>query len=148
MNEMTTKHKPYILFDDYFYFYLIAHMAKHFQVGGRGVRSIVDTWIYNHKRVVEFSRQNDFLVQGGLKTFDDRVQELAEVWFSNGKKKSSLNDFEEYIINGGIYGSKEHGVAIIKKKTGNRFLYYLSRFFPSYRSIRLSFPILKKIPVL
>ena len=35
----------YIMPDELFYFYHIAHMAKHFAHGGCGIRSFIDVWI-------------------------------------------------------------------------------------------------------
>lgn len=38
----------YEMSDTYFYFYHIAHMAKHFENGGCGIRPFMDLWILDH----------------------------------------------------------------------------------------------------
>ena len=42
----------YVFLDEAFYFYHIAHMAKHFEEGGCGIRSFIDLYYLDRKSVV------------------------------------------------------------------------------------------------
>ena len=136
----------YILSDEIFYFYHIAHMAKHFKNGGCGIRTFIDLWLLNHKKCFDREKRNELLREGGILEFAQQAERLSEKWFSGSCDADE--DMERFIINGGTYGSTEHNIAITKKKTDNRFLYYLRRAFLPYNSIKHAYPVLKKWPVL
>lgn len=136
----------YVMLDEMFYFYHIAHMAKHFRNGGNGVRTIIDTWLLNHKICFDKEKRNALLREGGLQEFEERTRELADYWFSGLEPIKPLDGFEEYIINGGIYGTADRNIAIRKRKTGGKLKYYLKRIFLPYNEIKFSYPILKRVP--
>jgi hypothetical protein len=137
-----------IMQDEMFYFYHIAHMAKHFRNGGNGVRTIIDLWLLNHSLSFNQSKRYELLEEGGLRTFDDNARALSEKWFSNKENIALLHDFEDYIICGGIFGTSERNITIKKLKVGNRFVYYIRRVFLPYSKIKYTFPILQKAPFL
>lgn len=138
----------YVIRDDLFYFYHIAHMAKHFRNGGNGVRTVIDLWLLNHKNAFDQSERIKLIVEGGLVTFNDRMVKLSEKWFSKNDSNDSLDALEEYIIQGGIYGTAERNIAITRKKAGNRITFYLNRTFLPYSKLKHAFPVLKKCPFL
>lgn len=138
----------YVMLDEVFYFYHIAHMAKHFRNGGNGVRTIIDTWLLNHQIVFDQTKRDVLLDKGGLRIFDRYAKELSEKWFCCINPSEPVEDFEEYIISGGVYGKTERNTAIRKKKTNNTLKYYLKRIFLPYSSIKHSYPILYKVPIL
>ena len=138
----------YAMLDEMFYFYHVAHMAKHFRNGGNGVRTIIDTWLLNHKVSFDKDKRNALLGEGGLQTFDKRTRELADYWFSGIEPIEALDDFEDFIINGGIYGTSERNIAIRKRKTESKLKYFRKRIFLPYNEIKYSFPILKRAPFL
>ena len=135
-----------LLNDEMFYFYHLAHMAKHLKNGGCGVRYFIDLWLLNHKKEFDQEKRNRLISQSGLSEFAKQSEELSEKWFSN--KQFELPEYEEFIIQGGIYGSLEQGVAIWKKKAKGRFFYYAERFFLPYSKMKHLYPILRKLPVL
>ena len=67
--------------DEYFYFYHIAHMAKHFETGGCGIRPFIDLWILDHMNNVDRVARDALLSQGNLLKFTTVARELSEVWF-------------------------------------------------------------------
>lgn len=138
----------HVMNGEMFYFYHIAHMAKHFRNGGNGVRTILDTWLLHHRIDFDAARRNALIAEGGLKTFDENAKALSEFWFSHASVCAVNGDFADYIVKGGIYGTFDRYVMVQKKKAGNRFTYYWKRIFPPYNRIKHSYPILKKIPVL
>ena len=55
--------------DEFFYFYHIAHMAKHFETGGCGVRPFVDLWILDNMNGANKLKRDELLFKGGLSDF-------------------------------------------------------------------------------
>jgi len=132
------------LTDAMFYFYHIAHMAKHFQIGGCGIRPFLDLWILNHRVQCDVQARRQLLAQGGLLAFAKAAEKLSEVWFSQGETDSLTAQLEHYILDGGVYGTMKNRVAIQQKKSGGKFRYALSRIFLPYDTIKYYYPILQK----
>lgn len=66
--------------DEMFYFYHIAHMAKHFvSTGGCGIRPFLDIWILNHCVDFDRGKRDKLLSDGGLNIFARRAELLSEV---------------------------------------------------------------------
>jgi hypothetical protein len=51
---------------------------------------------------------------------------------------------EDYILQGGIYGSLENQVIVAQSKSGGKIGYVISRLFMPYDALKDYFPILKK----
>lgn len=138
---LDSKNYRYDMTDELFYFYHVAHMAKHFENGGCGVRSLIDLWILNH---IEFDREKRAAVikSGNLQKFEDAMSLVSERWFSN-KHADNVNVIEDYIFNGGIYGSVENQVSVKKSKNGSTFKYIMSRIFLPYDALKHHYPVLE-----
>ena len=134
----------YRLSDAMFYFYHIAHMAKHIQIGGCGVRPFIDQWILEHCISHDNAERNALLAKGGLLTFAEAAQKLAEVWLADAEAEEMILWLESFILNGGVYGNMENRVSILQKKRGGKLRYAFSRIFISYDSLKFYYPILKK----
>lgn len=132
--------------DDLFYFYHIAHMAKHFEGGGCGIRPFMDLWILNHMENVDVDKRNKLLEQGGLLKFAELARKLSQVWLEQQEADEPLQQMEEYILRGGVYGSTENRITIQQQKKGGRIQYALSKIFLPYSSIKFHYPILEKYP--
>ena len=88
--------------DEMFYFYHIAHMAKHFvSTGGCGIRPFLDIWVLNHR--IDFNREKreKLLSDGGLGVFAKQAELLSEVWFGNAEHTEITKQMEKYILRGG-----------------------------------------------
>lgn len=133
-----------IIEDEYFYAYHIIHMAKHFVNGGCGIRPFIDLWIMNNKMPYDRKKRETIIKQQGLFEFEQALIYQTEVWFSSAKHNKTSQILEEYILFGGIYGTKETMVAFKQVDSGGKFQYFLSRFFLSYNEMKNIFPILKK----
>lgn len=132
-----------ILKDEYFYFYHIAHMAKHFLIGGCGIRTFLDLCILqNIDKNVE--NRNKLLKQGRLLAFETASKKLSEAWFLNKEMDEVCFEMEEYVLNGGVYGSEKNRVNIQQTKKGGKFKYAMSRIFLSYNYLKFQYPILQK----
>ena len=130
--------------DEMFYFYHIAHMAKHVEYGGCGIRPFLDLWILEHRVEHNQTARDELLMQGRLLTFANACRRLSEVWFSNVPLDDVSAQIQEYILHGGVYGNLDNRVAVQQKKRGGKVRYILSRIFLSYDSLKVLYPLLLK----
>ena len=132
------------LTDEMFYFYHIAHMAKHIENGGCGIRPFLDLWILNHRIVFDCEKRKQLLREGNLLDFALAAQKLSEIWFSQKETDSLSKKFESYVLRGGTYGIQENRVGVYQSKLGGRFGYARQRIFLPYNSLKYHYPILQK----
>ena len=131
--------------NELFYFYHIAHMAKHFQGGGCGVRTILDVWVLNNSLEFEADKLADLFKKGGLAVFENKCRQLSNVWFGEETEHTSTTaQMSEYIISGGAYGTVVNRVSVQQQKKKGKFRYALSRIFLPYSIMKSYFPILQK----
>ena len=133
--------------DEFFYFYHIAHMLKHFENGGFGVRPILDLWFLNNKCEFSKEKRDELLSEGGLLKFEREMVRLSQYWFSDGDGEG-LETLVEYLLTGGAYGTTKNSVSLRKSKRGGRLSYFMSRIFAPYSLLRRYYPVLNKYPIL
>lgn len=129
--------------DEMFLFYHIAHMVKHFIYGGCGIRPFLDLWIMERKIPYDKEKLNLLLNEGGVFVFYEKARKLAEYWFSNGITDEVLSEMEDYILNGGVYGSTENKISVKRGKKKSKFSFILSFIFLSYEQLAQIYPSLK-----
>lgn len=134
----------YKMSDAMFYFYHIAHMAKHFEIGGCGVRPLIDLWILEHRVEHERTERDALLEKGGLLTFANACRSLSDAWLSGTETDTLSAQMQEYILHGGVYGNQENRVAVQQAKQGGKFSYAMSRIFLKYDVLKFHYPILMK----
>ncbi len=134
--------------DEMFYYYHIAHMAKHFVHGGCGVRPFADLWLYNRVNTGNTDKRNKLLSDGGLLKFSEEAENLAAAWFGNKEHDATTQEMENYILQGGVYGTLEQHLAMSQNKKGGKFRHLMSRIFLSYKDMAIYYPSLKKCPIL
>lgn len=132
--------------DELFYFYHVAHMAKHFGDGGCGIRAVLDLWILNHRCSFDRQARELLLERGALIAFEKKMLNLAEYWFGNGSAEG-LDFIEQYVLSGGAYGASENGRAVSMVRKG-RLGYIWSRLFMPYSELARKYPTLEKYPFL
>ena len=117
-------------FDDAtFYFYHVAHMAKHVEHGGCGVRPFIDLLILDRLPDRDVEGRDALLERGGLLRFAETARALSRVWLEGEEHTSMTRELGDYILGAGVYGSTENRVAIANSSTGNRFVYLMKRIF-------------------
>lgn len=135
----------YKLPDEMFYFYHIAHMAKHFvETGGCGIRPFLDIWVLNHRIDFDREKREKLLSDGGLDIFAKQAELLAEIWFGNAEHTEITKQMENYILRGGVYGTNANRIAVQQQKKGGKMKYALSKIFIPYDVIKFHYPILQK----
>ena len=139
----------YELSDEFFYFYHVAHMAKHFFEGGCGVRAFLDLWFLEQLPHDEAAR-DALLAEGGLSSFAKTARTLCRRWFSGEEYHADAfaEMVEQFVLFGGVYGSKENYVAIHQNRAGGKGRYVLARMFLPYEEMKYFYPVLKKAPFL
>lgn len=150
--ESTTKHEGYQYWydmsDEMFYFYHIAHMAKHFQKGGCGIRPFIDLWFLDNLKGVDFSKREDILNRGGLLNFAQTASRLCKVWFDGEEADIICQQMEEYILYGGVYGNLGNIYKMNAAQGENKTRSFLKLIFPSREEMAMRFPLLKEYPIL
>ena len=136
----------YEMTDEFFYFYHIAHMAKHFETGGCGIRPFIDLWILDNIDGIDQGKRDELLSKGDLLQFANSARRLSRVWFDAEEHDGLSLKLQEFILHGGVYGSIENRVALQQKKRGGRVGYILSRIFVPYTRLKRYYPILEKHP--
>ena len=134
----------YEMTDAMFYFYHVAHMAKHFEIGGCGVRPFLDLWILHHRVPHDERARATLLEQGGLLTFAGVCRSVSEAWFSGAEADELTRQTQAYVWNGGVYGSDENRITVQQGKTGGKLSYALSKIFLPYDTLKFHYPILRK----
>ena len=134
--------------DEMFYFYHIAHMAKHFEIGGCGVRPFLDSYLLLHHAQYRTESCCQLLQKGGLFTFAKAVEETAGVWFGKTEATSLSREMKDYILYAGMYADIENRAAVQQVKKGGRIKYLWPRIFLSYDQLKLQYPNLQKHKIL
>ena len=137
----------FLLSDDMFYYYHIAHMAKHYMHGGCGIRPYIDMYLLNTDSTEAEKNRKKLLSEGGLLPFSETVEHLSSIWFGGAAHTKATQTMEDYIIGAGVYGTQENYVAIQQTRRGNKFKYVLSRIWLPYDRLKHYYPSLdgKKI---
>ena len=133
----------YEMSDEMFYFYHIAHMAKHFVSGGCGIRSVLDVFVLGHNLSFDREKRYALLEKAKLEAFANAVEALAEVWFGDASHTPLTEKLEHFIFSGGTHGTVENRVAIRQGMTGGKGSYILSRIFLPYERLKVIYPKLE-----
>ena len=135
--------------DDLFFTYHIAHIAQHvLECGGCGIKPFIDTIIIQDKMGITVEQSQKELERCGLLPFARKVVKLSRYWFGNEKQNESLMDFEQYVLNGGVYGTIDNKISVGASVKKGKVGYVLKRLFIPYRSLCLLYPSLRKFPIL
>lgn len=134
--------------DEMFYYYHIAHMSKHFIHGGCGIRPFIDLWLYNRVNTGNTNKRNKLLSDGELLKISEEAENLAAAWFGNKEYNEITQEMEDYILQGGVYGTLKQNLAMSQNKKGGKFRHLMSRIFLSYKDMAVYYPSLKKCPIL
>lgn len=132
----------YCLSDDMFYFYHMAHMAKHLKYGGCGIRPFIDLYILNHNVEFDKSKRTRLLEKGRLIKFAEICEKLSEIWFGNGIHDETTLLLQKFILEGGVYGTIQNSASISKSTTVKRNLW--SYIWKPYREMKYWYPNLSK----
>ena len=134
--------------DEMFLLYHIAHIAKHFESGGCGIRPVLDLGIMLKNTQMWNDKADALLAKAELLEFANSLRRLCEVWFFGKEHNQVTLQMQEYIMNAGTFGTKSNKLTAEQSQKGGKFRYILSRIFLPYDELKLQFPILNKIRLL
>lgn len=138
----------YRMSNELFLLYHIYHMAKHFVHGGCGIKPFIDLWVIQNKIGYEEEKAEELLKASDLLLFYNHAMELTNVWFEGKPHNSVMQEMEDYILQGGVYGTLEQQFAMSQNKKGGKFRHLLSKIFLSYEQMKVYYPSVKKCPIL
>lgn len=139
--------KRYAMHPDYLLFYHIAHMAKHFSMGGCGLRPLVDLWLLERGKTLSVGAR-ELLQLAGLYRFYRAMHALSLSYFEGTPFDEGGEELHEYLLTGGLYGERERRLAAQEEKRGGRRAYFLARLFPPKKSLEARYPNLLGRPYL
>lgn len=134
--------------DEFFVFHMFAHMSYHFLGGGCGIKSLMDIWVMEHKMGVTYECARELLDKAGIYRFAAEISKLAEICFSDKPKDEFSDTILSYIFSGGMYGTFQNKMTVMKSKDKSTVKYLLQRLFMPYKSMVILYPILNKLPIL
>ena len=131
--------------DELFYFYHMAHMAKHFQAGGCGIRPFLDVWVLDHRVPHDPKKRDALLAEGGLLSFALAARKVSRVWFGTEEPDALTCRISDFILRAGVYGNEENRAAVGQAKSGGKLRYLVShRIFVPYEALKAEYPVLSK----
>lgn len=138
-----------------FYIFMIAHEYKHFNLGGTGLRSLVDTFIYLKRFNLDMNYVSAELKKLGICDYEEKSRSLSNKLFTGKPLSDNEQVMFEYIISSGTFGTFEHRVDNKVKQAGSKNKYLVKRFLgpikkdePYSISYRKRFSTFYKYPVL
>ena len=130
--------------DVLFYYYHIAHAAKHFLCGGCGIRVILDIWVLQNRVPHDRAQREALLIQGGMFPFARAAEALSRHWFDMAQADDMTALLGDFILSGGNFGTLQNRVSINQSRQGGKLRYALSRIFLPYHILQYHYPILQK----
>ncbi len=134
----------YVLSDEMFYYYHIAHMAKHFLIGGCGIRPFIDLYLLNKHLNLDVAKNEALLSSGGMLKYAQQMEQLTMVWMGNVPHTDLTRTVESYILTGGVYGTMGNLLAAQQVRKGGKLKYAWSRIWLPFEQMRFVYPILNK----
>ncbi len=134
----------YEMSDEMFYFFHITHIAKHFYTGGCGIKPFIDMLILEEMAGSDIEKRNKLLEEAELLKFANYIRKLYRVWFLGEEHTETTLQMQEYILNGGVYGTAANKIVFTQQRKGGKVKYILSRIFMPYRLMKKRYPILEK----
>lgn len=97
---------------EYFYIFMIMHMARHFYERGCGVRGLVDLYVYKNRYAGEMDDKylDAKLKEYHLYDFEKHMDRLSQIWLGGGQWTSFYENLFDYMIDGDVYGKEENGI--------------------------------------
>ena len=135
--------KEYLQSDAFFVFHIISHMARHFQGGGCGIRSLVDMQLIREQIDYDEAQVQALCSEAGIEKFYGNIVALTEVWFGDLAHTEATERMEQFIVTGGVFGCQKNAIAVSQKKTGGKLGYIWHRLFLPYRQMVVLYPALE-----
>jgi hypothetical protein len=130
-----------------FYLYLVAHERKHYLLGGTGLRSLLDVYVYLKAEELDMRYVGAEVKKLGIGNFEEGNRLLATRLFGDGALTDADEGIFSYMVDSGTFGTLEHDVDNKIARHG-RAGYLVRSAFPPLQIMKQRYPILGKVPVL
>lgn len=134
--------------------YTFIHYAKHYRMGGIGIRQVLDLWIYQKKHQLNMEYIRTELKKIDLLEFFENTQRMIGVWFEDQEEDAQTSFMTEYIFSDGSWATCEsfdvayaslHSAQTGSLKKG-RYKQILQTIFPKMDSMKNRYRVLKRAP--
>ncbi len=138
----------YEMSPEMFVFYHTAHMAKHFMLGGCGIRPFVDLWLLNRKMPFDGDALRAMLGQAELLDFYQAAVKLSAVWMENEPHDARTKPMEQFVLAGGVYGTMSNSATVKAARGEGRLKTFFKLVFLPRANLEILYPNLKRRPLL
>ena len=134
-----------------FYIYIITHAYKHYSIGGTGLRSLLDIYVFMKKfgDTLKTEYIETELQKMKIAEYERSSRHLAMNLFGKNKLADEDREMFEYIVFSGAYGTKEH---IVKNRmdrfNGSKLRYVFYKIFPPVSKLKKRYPVFFKHKIL
>ncbi len=147
------KKYAYRFSDEDFYIYMTAHVYKHYSIGGTGLRSLLDYYVYlqNKEDYLDWKYIINELEKLNISEFENEIRNTAKnAFIPNSELSEKERKMVEFMLLSGTYGS-EFGLIKSKAKllgADSKSKYIFRRIFPDMKFLKRHFPTASRYPVL
>lgn len=133
---------------EFLLFHVVAHTAHHFRTGGCGIRPFIDIYLLRKNGGYDEQVLSSLCAEAGVEKFRQAAYELISAWFDGKTYTDRALKMEEFVLNGGTYGTLNQGVLAEQVSSGGRGKYLIKRIFLPYEHLQIRYPEVKKHPIL
>ncbi len=139
----------YEMSNEDFYLYMVSHSAKHYFMGGIGIRFVTDIFVFNRfiKDNIDKASVAKRLDEMGITVFNEKIVALAEHWFNGKEADASVLALGDFICDCDTFGNVENRIANQIVASGSAG-FFLKRIFLPYNTMCGYYPSLKGKKVL
>ena len=130
--------------NEFYVFHAVAHMLYHFASGGCGVRTFMDLYLILKNFDLDQEKLSKMVEYCGITEFYKQVKTLAFAWFGDGEHSEISKLMQDYVLDGGVYGTSENSMAVKHMTVKKRGSYMWRRIFMPYETLTNRYPTLKK----
>ena len=128
---------------EHFLLYHVAHTAKHFLIGGCGIRPFWDLRIMETRLGYRIEDHEALLERAGMLKFARAEHALAEVFAGVREHDDLTRSMEDYVVRAGVYGTMENRTVNQLAKSG-KLRFTLSRLILPFDQLKKQYPVLEK----
>ena len=128
------------LTNEFLLYHLIAHTAYHFVGGGCGVRALTDIYLLRNKLEYDEDVLKQLCEESGIGKFYEAVRKLCSCWFEGAEPIVLTDEMQRFILQGGVYGTKDAHIAARQESRGGKSGYAMSRIFAPYSVLKQRYP--------
>ena len=128
-----------------FYIYIVSHEYKHYSLGGTGIRSLLDTYVYLRKVKMDEGYVASEMEKLGISDYEGTNRQLSLHLFGGESLIGKEQEMLEYIFSSGTYGTMTNRISNEISQKG-RLGYFLSRLSLPMGVMKKIYPILNKAP--